>query len=192
MMPEDRTYALFDLIGVREGLDAGTASKALRDFWNVCEDWANHQIDNLVPLHLADGATSSPTPRLVTYSDSAFFKHDPQLSLTEFFRLVDDLKQKIEKRAGHCYVVVAHGAEIEHEPPNIYVKSAGEQEWRYTNVFGSGDVVVNLWEAEKVVRRTKDWHDKYSTFYVGHVAPPRKVLDERDIPGGKYRVKALG
>ncbi len=192
MLPEKRTYALLDLIDVKKALSAGTATDLLRAFWNVCEDWTNHQIDHLGPLALADGATSTPTPRLVTYSDSAFFKHEPQLSLGEFFRVVLDLKRKIEARAGRCYLVVAHGVEIEHDPPSILVKSAGEHEWRYSNVFGSGDVVVNLWEAEGVARHTSEWHDKYSVFYIGIEAPPMPVLDERPLRAGKLRVRALG
>lgn len=174
-----KTYALFDLIGVGEALNAGTADKLLVGFWDACENWTNFLAKNK-RVTLEDGAGMNAMPRVVAYSDSAILWHEPELQLQSFYDLARHLKARIEE-VGKCYAIVAHGDEITPREATIFVSAAGDPRPLYQNVLGSGDVVKNLYLAEHFVRGKKDWHQKgYSLYCVGSSSVPDGGTKEQE------------
>lgn len=191
--PVERTYALFDVIGVKQALSNGTAATKLVDFWNVVEDWTNHQASNLGQVHTADGALVTPSPILRTYSDSALMRMPEELDIEDFYGLVLDLKGRIETRAAPCYVIVNRDDEIPSPAPIIYVSAGGDPTPRYLNVCGSGKAFPHLYLADEALRGAKSWHGKYSVYCVGDESRPSNLApqDGIAIPGCSRQLLAL-
>jgi hypothetical protein len=190
-----RTYALFDVIGVKRALGAGDAPKLLTAFWQVAEDWTNHRASHLGPLrHATDYATIPSDPILRTYSDSALLSTPEEVDIESFYRLVQDLKRLIEERVGAAYVVVNRDDEIAPPEPAMWVSGRGDPTPRYINISGSGPAFINLYLADDALKHAKAWRKEYSLYCVGEESrfDGLPVRDALPIPCCTRRLLALG
>ena len=187
-----KTYALFDLIGMQAALEKGEAAKVLREFWAAVENWTNHLAKDVGSVTFEDGGTGTPMPRVVTFSDSAVLWHEPEVVLPSFYTLVRRLKETVDRECP-SYVVVCRGEEIVPKEMTISVLSGGDPRPLYQNVLGSGQVVQELFSAEKFVRKQKDWHDGGLSLYcVGDRSKSDgEPKDNRKAPGLNDPILAL-
>jgi len=166
-----KTYALFDVIAVKDALKAGTAGTILSAFWEAVDIWTNEGGQyalNHVRV-LGQNAYQSPNPFVVTYSDSALMHMGTEIELDDFYALVLDLKMRIERSAGKCYVIINRDEDIaHHDTPVLGGRLMGSDLMpRYYHIGGSGPAFVNLYCADEVLRGHKAWHDKYSVYCIG-------------------------
>jgi hypothetical protein len=66
-MPQ-RTYALFDVIGVKQAIAKGDAPALLRAFWAVTEDWTNGEASSFRARVFGENAEEQVRPIVRTYS----------------------------------------------------------------------------------------------------------------------------
>jgi hypothetical protein len=192
-MPQ-RTYALFDVIGIKRAMASGTAPDLLIAFWDVVEDWTNHGASNLGPLqHAIDYASVPSEPIVRTYSDSALLRTPEEVDLDSFYRLVLDLKQRIENQVTNCYVIVNKDDEIAAREPNIWVSTGGDPTPRYINISGSGAAFMNLYLADDALKGASAWRKGFSLYCIGEESRCSSMtsLASLPIPGCTRALLAL-
>ncbi len=176
-----RTYALVDVIGVKEALRRND-TRPLREFWATTDAWTNAGAGALGPLPLlGQHAEQVPNVSVVTFSDSALLFTSPEHELAAFYRILGSLKGRLEATVGHVYCIVSRGDEIaHHEIPALGGNLIGtDNRPNYFNVAGSGAAWVNLHLADKAIGKHREWHAQYSLYCVGAASKPPGV-DARD------------
>jgi hypothetical protein len=193
-----KTYALLDMIGVKERLRSADAS-GVHEFWSAADAWTNGVGNSLPPKPLPGGhAMQVPEVCVVTFSDSALLFTRPEFDLEVFYEILGSLKQHLSSRAGHVYCVVSRGEEIaHHQLPALGMNSLGSDlKPHYFNVAGTGRAWVNLHLADRAVTRHKTWHGQFSLYCVDAESKPpsiaaRDQLTFRDFDDNDRLVLAL-
>lgn len=184
-----KTYALFDLIGITNALAFQTAAETLESFWNAADAWTN--TSNLPVVRIpSKGYSTTPEVFVSTFSDSALLHAEPEIAIDDFYRIVKNFKSFIESKACPSYVVISCSDEIAQPAlPAIggYVM-ANNSRPRYQRVAGSGNAWVNMHFADAAIKRQKNWHGKYSVYCVGQESLPTSVgyvdcIDCRGLSG---------
>lgn len=193
-----RTYLLMDVIGISADLSSGNESR-IKSFWECADAWTNSGV-NLQPLEVeASDHLEVPDVHVVTFSDAALMWTEPEVKIEAFYDLVASLRTTIETRVGKTYCIVSRGYGTAHHSfptlgGHLQTRTGGPA---YVNVGISGAVWINLWRADDVIKRTKNWHAKYSLYCVGRDARPsaRPILDQLTIAqadGTSVDIMALG
>jgi hypothetical protein len=150
-----KTYALFDVIGVKRAFELGNAAAILDRFWTAADVWTNAGGHGMVDRE-GGRETQEADPSVVTFSDSALLQHEPEIEINHFWRLVRGLKKAIDAAAGTSYVVVCREHNIDHHSHpalgGLVVDSGGRP--RYFNAGGSGPAFANLFSAEQAIRKS--------------------------------------
>jgi diadenosine tetraphosphate (Ap4A) HIT family hydrolase len=172
-----KTYALFDVIGVKKAFAAGKTAEVLQAFWVAADAWTNGVASGLGPMPVLGGeAVQVPDAFVTTYSDSALLSTEPEFEIGAFWRLVENFKAKIDQATGASYVIVTRDDEVpHHELPALgfHVIGSGDTKHRYHNAGGSGPAFVHLFLAEQQIRtqvQQNGW--KFSLYAVGPAAVP--------------------
>lgn len=194
-----KTYALLDVVGVKDALKAGKGPALLKEFWQTTDAWTTGLGNSFRPAPLLDGSAEQvPHVSVVTFSDSALLFTRPEFRLDVFYTIVGSLKQKLTERLGRVYCIVSRDEEVEHPamPALGGTVMGSDMKPAYFNVAGSGAAWVNLHLADRAIGRRKDWHDKYSLYAVGaNSIPPGGAAREEEtfkmIDGGDAIVAAL-
>ncbi len=194
-----KTYALFDVVGMKEALAKGTGPALLKKFWQAADAWTNGAAQSYGHHPVMEGAhTEAPGVNVVTFSDSALLFTRPEFRLELFYKIAGGLKQVLQVAVGPVYCIVSRGEEIAH--PSLPALGAiaidDQMKPAYFNVAGSGAAWVNLHLADRAVGRRKDWHKKFSLYAVGSRSVPHGAAaqDEesfKTIDGGDEIVCAL-
>ena len=192
----DKTYALFDLVGISDAIKKGGASDLLERFWSAADAWTNSASFELVAIP-GTNCVKDPDVYVSTFSDSALMHTGEELGIDDFFRLVLDLKQHIERQACGCYVIVSRNKEIQQpRHPALGANLIGSDNLpRYIKLAGSGVAWVSLHAADKVVQEQKTWHKRYSVYCIGELARPTTIEPKESMEcivlGVAERVYAL-
>lgn len=183
----ERTIALFDVIGIKQAFEKGTAEDLFKKFWEAVEAWTNTDAGNQKMRPIPGvRARQKPDLHVRTFSDSAILMLRPEFGLDDFFEIAQSLKHAIERRELRSYVVVAKGdlVEASKHPATGCFTMDSDFTRAYENVIGSGAAWVNAYHADLVVGRTKDWHDKYSVYAVDGAIPTSMTpADSREFKG---------
>lgn len=178
-----RTYALFDLIGIKKAFEDGNTPQLLESFWNVTERWTNSQ--SFTPVEIpSKGYTASPEAFVSTFSDSALLYTKEELSIKDFYDVVLSLKKQIET-VGRVYVIVSRNDDVNISSSGPQLFGSMDNVPRYTHIAGSGKAWANLHYADKVIGKTTEWHIKYTLYCVGEHSKPATMAekDRRECKG---------
>lgn len=171
-----KTYAYFDLLGVKKAFENGTAAELLDEFWNCADTWANSQY--FEPMKV-EGNTfmTSPTIYTTTFSDSALIHTKEEHSISDFYLIANSFKHFIERRVGSLYGIVSKNEEkAAPRMPALGGRLMGSDMIPlYTNIAGSGDAWANIHYADGVISKTKEWHGKYTLYCVGEQSKPNNL-----------------
>ena len=93
-----RTYAFFDVVGVKDAFRQGSAADVLGKFWTAVDAWTNSGAGGAGPMQIAgQNAVQVPDAYVTTFSDSAILHTEPELEISEFWKLVDGLQEAINR-----------------------------------------------------------------------------------------------
>lgn len=182
-----KTLALIDLIGIKNRFADGSAASKLLEFWNLADAWTNTQ--SIDPCPMADDPRTLIAPQAVVtaWSDSLLLYSEPEIPLEHFYeKMLFPLKAIVE-RADKSYAIVCKGEALDApEQPVLggrLMRQGGGNAWN--QIFGSGPAWINLWQADKLVNRKTDWHDRYSLYAVGagSLYPKIEVKDTIQMAG---------
>lgn len=194
-----KTYALFDVVGVKEALSAGSGSTVLKEFWRTADAWVNGAGNSFgQQLVLGGKRTEVPNVSVVTFSDSALVFTRPEFELHVFYKIVGSLKQALERNVGKVYCVVSRGEEVEHPalPALGMMNIDSDMKPAYFNVAGSGAAWVNMHLADRAIGKRTDWHNRFTLYAVGADSIPADMvaIDEavfKSLAGSDTLVLAL-
>ena len=170
-----KTYALLDLVGIKETIKNHQAAAVLERFWNAADSWTTSFQAPVVSIPNADYRIS-PDVYVTTFSDTALLYTDKELHIDDFVDIVLQFKACIERQTGMgSYVIISRNDEIQQpELPALggnLIGSGGRP--RYVKLAGSGTAWINLHAADWAVTQHKAWHGKYSVYAVGEKSLPR-------------------
>lgn len=151
-----KSYALFDVIGVKQAFAKGSAAGVLQGFWTAADAWTNGVAANFPSMKLAgQNAYQSPSVLVRTFSDSALLSTEEELEIVEFWKLVDSLKKAIDQATNESYVIVNSDQQVAHHAPPVLGFQALHQNNSpaYLNLSGSGPAFVHLFLAEEAIRK---------------------------------------
>ena len=195
-----KTYAFYDVVGVKDALKTGKGPDLLKAFWQTADGWTNGPGSSFGQQPVQDGGhTEVPRVYIVTFSDSALLFTRPEFKLDIFYKIAGSLKQKLEKAVAEVYCIISRGDEIAHPALPALGGTVVDDHSRpaYYNVAGSGEAWVNLHLADRAIAKRKDWHKKFSLYAVGNRSVPdggagREQETFKTIDGGDEIVCALG
>ncbi len=194
-----KTYALFDVVGVKEAVREGKGGQVLTAFWTAADAWTNGRANSLGQRPVLGGRhLEAPRVAVVTFSDSALMFTRPEFELEVFYEVAQSLKTVLEAAVGRVYCIVSRGDEIDHPSlPALGMKVVDETlAPAYFSVAGSGSAWVNLHLADRAIGARKDWHDRFSMYCVGASSLPRTGHPQaeqvfKDLDGNDTLVFAL-
>jgi hypothetical protein len=195
-----KTYAFYDVVGVKDALKAGNGLALLKEFWQTADAWTNGPGNSFGQQAVQDGDHSEePRVYVVTFSDSALLFTRPEFKLDIFYKIAGNLKQKLQTAVGGVYCIISRGDEIAHPalPARGGTVMDDQNRPAYLSIAGSGEAWVNLHLADRAIGRRKDWHKKFSLYAVGAQSVPGggAGLEQetfKTIDGGDEIVCALG
>jgi len=174
-----KTYAMFDVIGIKAAFKRGEAAEALEGFWNAADAWATSGFSEVGQVWvLGQHATQAPDPFVRTYSDSALLYTGTEVELRDFYRLVLSLKKRIDSAAGDSYVIINRDDEVAAPrfPALGGILMGSDHNPRYVNLAGSGPAFVNLFGADEALKqalRKKQIDSGYRIYSVGDQSVPQ-------------------
>lgn len=194
-----KTYALYDVIGVKAALTSGTGPAVLKKFWQAADAWTTGVGNSFGQQLVLDGRhTEEPQVYVVTFSDSALLFTRPEFKLEVFYKIAGSLKQTLERAVGRVYCIISRGEEVAHPAMPALGGTIIDDQMKpaYFNVAGSGAAWVNLHLADRAIGRRKDWHDRFSLYAVGNAPVPSGFAAQdqqtfKTIDGGDEVVCAL-
>ncbi|QSX94516.1 hypothetical protein LSO07_17495 [Janthinobacterium sp. PLB04] len=178
-----KTYALLDLVGIKDAIKNHKAAAVLERFWNAADSWTTSFQAPVVSIPNT-GYRMSPEVYVTTFSDTALLYTDNELHIDDFVGIVLEFKACIERQTGlGSYVIISRNDEIQQpELPALggnLIGSGGRP--RYVKLAGSGTAWINLHAADRAVTGQKAWHGKYSVYAVGEKSLPRSGLYKDSI-----------
>lgn len=193
-----KSYAFYDLIGVREALEKGEVNELLTKFWNAIDAWTNLQAGSQEPARVVgESHIEAPEIFCASFTDSAVMHTSKDHGPSKFYEIALALKDSIERAAGSCYVVLSYADEI--AQPNL--PAMGGHSFsrshvpHYYRLAGSGDSWANMMYADMAVTKTKEWHGTYSVYCVGDSSVPENLepQDTKVIKGlsGEVNLHAM-
>ena len=108
-----KTYALYDLIGVKAAFEDGTAEALLTALWQAAEGWTTYYAPGPLGLEGRQNVVQAPRVVVRSFSDSALLHTREEHTLSAFYRIARSLKSAIE-RVGAAYCVVNRAQEVAH------------------------------------------------------------------------------
>ena len=191
-----KSYAFFDLLGVKNAFADGTAAQLLEKFWNTADAWTSSPHFPAMKVY-GESFLTQPTVFVRTFSDSAILYTKEEHSIEDFYLIVESFKSSIERGVGKVYVIVSRNKEA--SAPRMPALGGRmldhDMTPNYLNIAGSGDAWANIHYADHVITRTKEWHETYTFFCVGEQSKPKdfNVKDTRECMtiNGKTIIFAL-
>lgn len=176
-----KSYALLDIIDISKALKEGRADKILNDFWNAADTWINQEVyPEMVSLPRQNVMTAAGI-QVVVFSDAALLTTKTEYSIIDFYKIVSDFKSYIEQRVGKACCIVNRDNSIEPSTQDRQQLTGSDNIPRFLFIGGSGAAWINLWLAEKAVRKKKDWHDRYSFYCVNEKSRPSQHEKDRCV-----------
>lgn len=192
-----KTYALFDVIGVKRAFTTGRAPAILDAFWKASDVWTDLGTHGMVKLASRPHTQQRADPRVRTFSDSALLDHVPEIAIDDFWALTRSLKAAIDRAASSSYVIVCCAHEISHHQlPAAGCSSIDDNLTpKYLNLSGSGPAFMHLFMADEAIRRA-GWTSSFE-YAVGQTSIPTgaSVAHTTTFPtvgGSPVEVFALG
>ena len=168
-----KSYAYYDLIGVRASIEKGGVKELLTRFWNAVDVWTNTSQSNFEAMKvIGENYITIPEIFSASFTDSAVMHTQHDHGPENFMKIALNLKSAIEQAAGPCYVVISYAAEI----PQPDLPALGSNSFssqcvpHYYRLAGSGESWANMMYADHVISRSREWHYRYSVYCVGRNA----------------------
>lgn len=191
-----RTFALLDLVGIKDAIASGRGAASLKRFWDESNSWTVHYEFPSVK-RLNSDVQITPIFRVVTFSDSALISSEDDISVSNFYLIAIGYKQWIEDRVKmKSYMILSRNDVILPQSlPSVGCQStSGDMKPLCINIAGSGKAWTDLWVADAfVVKKKKNWHSKFSVYFVGQDINELMVepKDEDSIPHSEDKIFAL-
>ena len=166
-----KTYAYFDVIGIKKAFKEGNAAELLSQFWKSTEQWVFHKVSELGYLPL-EGQNADKVPKvyLTVFSDSALLYTRPEHTLDAFYKIALDLLKSLKDKGKlNAYCIINRDEEIavpDYSSIGGYTVNSNNKPY-YNRVVGSGSAWVNIYLADLAVKEKQEWHDKYTLYCVG-------------------------
>lgn len=134
--------------------------------------------------------------QVMSASDTAFLTTKREYIIEDFYKIVNALKECIERQVGKIYCIVNHDEYIEPPTPLQYEMGINSMIPRYINIAGSGPAWENLLIADSELKNKKEWHKIYYLYCVDRNSKPDFWGEEefhpfKDRNGKKHDLIAL-
>lgn len=162
-----KTYAFFDVIGVKKAIESGDASKLLSEFWKRTDLWGNQRSTNIGWCHDKNDNEVIPFIYLRVFSDSAILYTNPELVLEDFYRIATDLYNFIKENGLQIYCIINRDMETLSEYSTGGVKMDEKYRPNYERIVGTGSAWFNVFKADHEISdnpKIRDWHKKYNMY----------------------------
>lgn len=186
-----KTYAYFDVIGIKKAFKEGNASELLSQFWKSTKQWVSRKVSDLGYLPLeGQNADKIPEVYLTVFSDAALLYTRDEHTLDAFYKIALDLLKFIKDEDKlNAYCIINRDKEIT-VPDNSsiggYTVNSNNKPY-YNRVVGSGAAWVNIYLADLAVKEKQEWHDKYTLYCVGK----RTIADKSFSSSDSIKIKGF-
>ena len=174
-----KTYAFFDVIGIKHAFRQGNAAEILTKFWNEVDGWTMSGFKDVGKVRVyGQNRDQDPSPFVRTYSDSAILYNKPEIEIEDFYCLALSLKKKIDIAAGGSYTIINRDDEIVAPSRPILggIPMGQNNKPRYENIFGSGPAFINIYLADLALKeaiKDKQLNLDFRIYCVGRQSFPR-------------------
>lgn len=163
-----RINIFLDLIGIKSLLKGNRdeAIKKLKKFWQCVYSLGVYP--NFPPSVLLNNVDYKPIVKYYTFSDSAFFYFETEVTDQYACNTFIDTLRGVLKDF-EFYIIISKGEEISADDFNWFGTTSSSYDGRpdYTHMVGSGDAWINIFAVEEYLKGKKDLHQKYNSYAIG-------------------------
>lgn len=169
-----KTFAFIDVIGVKEALSSSRAEgeALLRKFWIAMDTFVNNPQDDRICSKAGESTLTSVDVCATVFSDSALIDVLPEIEPRDFYlKILRSLRQHLDRQQIRFYCIVSRGDYLPQPTSpslgslNLGSEHTGRTLWN--PAAGCGDAWRNIFDADKMIHKHKNWHSKYSLYAIG-------------------------
>ena len=151
-----KSYAFFDIIGIKKALFDGSALEFLNQIWKSIDAWAFGAKREMGRL-LNQNRQMVMIPYLTTISDSIIMSTKEEFEIKNFYELVDQFRNFLKRNKIPFYTIINRDWEIHpHDFPAM-----GGTGGNYFNMTGAGAAWGNIYLADiELHENKKKWIEK--------------------------------